>query len=41
MAKKEEQSVDEIVNMLRPSFDKLMKVGKVTQKDLKTKRKTK
>lgn len=41
MASKNEQKLNEIVNLFRPSFDKLMKAGKVTQKDLKTNRKTK
>lgn len=41
MAKKDEQKTDEIVNLLRPSFDKLMQVGRISRKDMKTNRKTK
>lgn len=41
MASKKEQKIDEMVELLKPSFDKLMKVGKMTQKDLKNKRKIK
>lgn len=36
-----EHSVDEFVNLLKPSFDTVMNQGKITQKEIKTKRKTK
>lgn len=36
-----EHSVDELVNLLKPSFDAVMNQGKITQKEIKTKRKTK
>jgi hypothetical protein len=39
MTKKNEPSVDSMVELLKPSFDKLMKQGKITQKELVTKRK--
>lgn len=38
---KNEHSVDEFVNLLKPSFDAVMNQGKITQKEIKTKRKTK
>ena len=41
MATKKEQKLNEIVELLKPDFDRLMRVGKITQKDLKTKRKIK
>lgn len=39
MAKKNEPSVDSMVELLKPGFDALMKQGKITQKELVAKRK--
>ena len=41
MTKNDKPSVDSMVELLKPGFDALMKQGKITQKEIKTKRKTK
>jgi hypothetical protein len=39
MAKNDKPTVDSMVELLKPSFDNLMKQGKITQKELVAKRK--